>query len=245
MPSLTVIVPALNEEDNLRPTVDAIIKELGAVAEPLEVLIFDDASTDRTGVIADELASRDPRVRAFHNSRRLNIGGIYNAGVRQARGDHVVLVPGDNEVRVDEIARGLRSLERAGLVVFYVTNRGVRSWKRRALSRLYVWVVNTLFGTRFHYTNGTNVFRTTVVRDLGIQTGGFAYQTEALVRAVRSGVDFVQVGIELQRRAFGRSTAVSWKNLCSVAVALARLWWDVNVRERGRYRRRGRMVGAD
>lgn len=245
MQAFTVIVPALNEEANLRAAVEAVLGTIGPVASSLEVLVYDDASTDRTGAIADELAAQDPRVRAFHNPRRLNIGGIYHAGVRQARGDYVFLVPGDNEVRVDEIARGLRHLDRAALVVFYVTNRGVRSWKRRALSRLYVRAVNVLFGTRFCYTNGTNVFRTSVVRDLGIRTGGFAYQTEALVKAVRSGVEFVQVGIELQRRESGRSTAVSWKNLCSVTAALARLWWDVNVRERGRYRRRGRMLGAD
>lgn len=244
MPSLTVIVPALNEEKNLRPAVDAILKDLGAVAESLEVLIFNDASTDRTDAIADELAAQDSRVSAVHNPSRLNIGGIYKAGLRVARGEHVVLVPGDNEVRVAEIARGLRYLDRAGLVVFYVNNRGVRSWKRRLLSRLYVGLVNALFGTRFRYTNGTNVFRTSVLRDLTIRTVGFAYQTEAVVKAVRSGVDFVQVGIELQRREFGASTAVSWKNLKSVAQALAQLWWEIHVTERNRYRRRGRPLGV-
>jgi len=66
------------------------------------------------------------RVRVVHNPRRLNIGGIYKAGVQAARGDYVFLVPGDNEMRVDEIVRGLKYLDQADLVVFYVTNVGVR-----------------------------------------------------------------------------------------------------------------------
>lgn len=244
LPSFTVIVPALNEEENLRQAVEAVLKEIGAVAGSLEVLVFDDASTDRTGAVADELATQDERVRVFHNPRRLNIGGIYKAGLALARGEYVFLVPGDNETRVDEIARGAQYLDGADLVVFYVTNPRVRGPERRALSRLYVTIVNLLFGTRFRYTNGTNIFRTEALRRIPIRTDGFSYQTEAVVKAVRSGLDFVQVGIEIKARDSGTSKALSWRNLRSVAAALGRLWWDVNVRDRRRHRQRGRSLGA-
>ena len=242
MPSLTVIVPALNEEQNLRPAVEAILEQASPVATFLEVLVFDDASTDRTGAVADELARRDSRVRVVHNPRRLNIGGIYKAGVLAARGDYVFLVPGDNEMRVDEIVRGLKYLDQADLVVFYVTNVGVRPWWRRRVSRLYAAGVNLVFGTRFSYTNGTNVFKTDVIRTIPIRTDGFSYQTEAVVKAVWSGLDFVQVGIEIKARESGVSKALTWKNLKIVLGALSRLWWEVRVKERRHYRRQGRML---
>src|SRR6185503_18501282 len=97
-----------------------------------------------------------------------------------------------------------------------------RGVTRRLLSRLYVIAVNALFGTRFRYTNGTNVFRTDVLRRVPILTNGFSYQTEAVVKAVRSGVDYVQVGVEIKARDTGTSKAVTWKNLRSVAGALWR-----------------------
>ncbi|MBI3001917.1 MAG: glycosyltransferase family 2 protein [Deltaproteobacteria bacterium] len=244
MSSFTVIVPALNEEENLRPAVEAILKEIGPRARFLEVLVFDDASTDRTGEIADELSRQDARVCVFHNPQRLNIGGIYKAGIKEARGDYVLWVPGDNETRLDEIAKGLEYLDGADIVVFYVTNDEVRAWPRRVLSRLYVRIVNLLFGTRFRYTNSMNIFRTNVVRRVPIVTNGFAYQTEALVKAVRSGVDFVQVGIKIKARDSGTSKALTWKNFVAVAVALGRLWWDLKVKERHRYRRSGRLLGV-
>ena len=243
MPSFSVIVPALNEEENLRPAVEAVLQEIGPLATALEVLIFDDASTDRTGEVADQLAAQDERVRVFHNPRRLNIGGIYKAGVKEARGEYVFLIPGDNEILVDEVARGLKYLDQADLVIFYVTNVRVRAWLRRRLSGVYAWLVNQLFGTDFSYTNGTNVFHTEVIRRIPIRTDGFSYQTEAVVKAVRSGVDFVEVGIEIKARASGRSKAITWKNLKDVAIALGRLWWEVRVKERHRYRRLGRMLG--
>lgn len=241
--SVTVIVPALNEEHNLRPTVEAVLREFGQERGHLEVLVFDDASTDGTGRVADDLARLDSRVRTFHNPTRLNIGGIYKAGMREARGERVLLIPGDNETRVDEIVRGARRAPDADLVVFYITNAAVRPLGRRLASRLYVRVVNLLFGTRFPYTNGTNIFRTAVLREIPIKTNGFSYQTEAVVKAVRSGVGWVEVGIQLQTRVHGESKALTWKNFKSVARALAGLWWDVVVRERGRYRRRGRRLG--
>ena len=243
MPSFTVIVPALNEEKNLAPAVEAILTQMKPLASSLEVLVYDDASTDHTGPVADELAQRDARVRVVHNTERLNIGGIYKAGVRVAQGEYVFLVPGDNEMRMDEIARGLRHLDRADLVVFYVTNVGVRSWGRRRLSRLYAAGVNLMFGTRFSYTNGTNVFKTDLIRRIPIRTNGFSYQTEAVVKAVWSGLDFVQVGIEIKPRESGESKALTLKNLRIVLDALLRLWWEVKVTERGRYRRLGRMLG--
>jgi dolichol-phosphate mannosyltransferase len=244
MPSFTVIVPALNEERNLRSAVESILEQIGPLAENLEVLVYNDASTDRTGEIAAQLACEDSRVTVVHNTARLNIGGIYKAGVQRARYDYVFLVPGDNEIRVDEIARGLKYLEIADVIVFYVTNVQVRSFFRRWLSRLYAHGVNLLFGTHFWYTNGTNVFRTAIVREIPIRTNGFSYQTEAVLKAARSGVDFVQIGIEIKVREFGRSKALTWRNLRAVASALARLWWEVRVSERHRYRRVGRLIGT-
>ena len=241
--SVTVIVPALNEAANLRALVEALLAEIGPRAAFLEILIFDDASTDATGRIADELAAEDPRVRAVHNPRRLNIGGIYKAGLRAARGEHVFLAPGDGEIRVDEVARALPFVERADLVVFHVTNPWVRPWARRLLSRLYVGVVNAAFGTRFRYTNGPNIVRADTLRSVDIRTDGFSYQTEVLVKAVRSGADWVEVGIELRPREFGASKAISWRNFRAVAGALARLWWDVRVVERRRYRAPGLRLG--
>jgi len=243
MPSLTVIVPALNEEKNLGPAVEAILTQMKPLATSLEVLVYDDASTDGTGAVADELAQRDAHVRVVHNTARLNIGGIYKAGVQAAQGDYVLLVPGDNEMRLEEIARGIKYIDRADLVVFYVTNVRVRSWWRRRLSRLYAAGVNLMFGTRFSYTNGTNVFKTDVVRKILIHTNGFSYQTEAVVKAVWSGLDFVQVGIEIKPRESGESKALTLRNLRIVLDALLRLWWEVKVTERRRYRRLGRMLG--
>ena len=149
-PRFSVIVPALNEEANLDAALAEVVRGFDAAGLSMEVLVFDDASTDRTGAIADAWAARDPRLHAFHNPRRLNIGGIYKAGIREARGEYTLLVPGDNEMLVDEILKGARLAHTADVVLFYVTNASqVRAGARNFVSGFYVRVVNLLFNTRF------------------------------------------------------------------------------------------------
>lgn len=239
---LSIIVAALNEEENLEPAVHAISQAFGILGIDYEILLFDDKSTDATGSVADALAAANPRIRAFHNPRRLNIGGIYKAGIREARHDYCLLLPGDNEVDVTQVARGVPLLERADLVVSYTVNPESRRQLRRVLSRAYVTLVNLLFGTEFTYTNGSNICRTDLLHSITIRTDGFSYQTEALVKLVARGVDYAEFGIEIRPRASGRSTALALRNWNEVAKALALLWWEVRIVGRHSRARRGRKI---
>src|SRR5437870_12178826 len=81
--SLTIIVAALNEEENLAAAIDAIHGAYEPLGIPYEILIFDDHSTDRTGEVADSLARAHPSVQVIHNGERLNIGGIDKAGLQR------------------------------------------------------------------------------------------------------------------------------------------------------------------
>lgn len=109
------------------------------------------------------------------------------------------------------------SQDTANLIVFYVTNLHVRPWLRRRLSRAYVWLFNRLFGTSPTRTAPTCSGRRSFAA-CPFRADGFTYQTEAVVKAVRSWTDFIQLGIEIKTRESGRSKAVSWRNFRNVAV---------------------------
>ena len=242
MTGLSIFVAALNEERNLAAAITEIVRCADRTGLPYELLVFDDHSEDRTGAIAESVAAAYPRIRVFHNPNRLNIGGIYKAGVREASHEYCLLLPGDNEAEVAEVFRGLAYLSEADLAVSYTANQGIRPPLRRVLSRTYTWIVNLLFGTDFAYTNGSNICRTALLRGIHIETNGFAYQTEALVKLVRQGTSYVEFGINIRSRADGRSTALKLKNWVLVTRAIASLWWDVRVVNRSRYRRPGRKL---
>ncbi len=222
-PTITVIVPALNEEQHVADAVAEVEKALAGRFSDWEILLFDDGSTDRTGAIMDELAANEPRMRVVHNPTPRNLGGVYKQGVQMARFEYVVMVPGDNENPASALQAPFDAVGTADIVLPYPTNVTARSPLRNALSKSYTRLLNALFGLSVPYYNGTVVHRTRNVRNVRISTDSFAYQGEALVRLLREGKTFRAVGIRIVPRAGRRSKALRPKNVAGVVLTLSRL----------------------
>ena len=87
--SLTMILPALNEEANIRQALERVITALEQHVASFEVLVINDGSTDRTGEIAEEFARTDTRVRVLHNEHNVNYGVSLARGIATARGEWI------------------------------------------------------------------------------------------------------------------------------------------------------------
>lgn len=233
--TLSVIIPALNEEGNLSAAVGTVLGAIGDRFADYELLVFDDGSTDRTGAIADELAAGNPHIRVIHNPRNMGFGYNYSRGVEVARMEYVTMVPGDNEIPGEAIRTILNAVGQADIVVPYISTPSVRSGRRRLISATFVALVNFLFGLRLRYFNGPCVHRRGLLQVVPMRTHGFAYMAAILVRLIRSGHTYVEVPMPLQARQHGRSKAFRPKNILSVLRTLGDLFWEVRVRDRHKY----------
>jgi dolichol-phosphate mannosyltransferase len=240
MKTLSVIVPALNEEANIEDAVAEIHRGVEGRFDDYEILLFDDGSTDRTGALMDAIGARDPKVRVTHHASPKNLGGVYKAGVAIARHEYCVMIPGDNENPASAMHEPYAAIGRAEIVIPYAL-RGKRTWTRDTVSRSYVTLMNGLFGLGLRYYNGTVIHRTENVRAITITTDSFAYQTEALVKLLRMGKSFVEVGVAVEPKPGAReSKAFRPKNVYGVLAAIARLAAEVHGlgrSERGQARR--------
>jgi dolichol-phosphate mannosyltransferase len=197
-----------------------------------ELLLFDDGSTDRTGAIMEEVAAADPRhVRVTHNPTSRNLGGVYKQGIALARMEYVLMVPGDNENPGHALQAPFDAIGRADIVLPYPVNSDVRGFARHAVSRIYVGLLNRLFGLRVRYYNGTVIHRTANLKALSIKTSSFAYQAEILIKLLCAGKTFVEVPIRIEPPREGRrSRAFRWKNMVQVGRTLGDLFLDLRVR---------------
>src|SRR4051812_46432882 len=93
--TISLIVPALNEEGVVGKVVESILKQTSEHFSDYEVILVDDGSTDRTGSIMDRFAERNPRVRVLHNERNIGLGASFRRGLRSARLQYVMLLCGD------------------------------------------------------------------------------------------------------------------------------------------------------
>jgi glycosyltransferase involved in cell wall biosynthesis len=106
---ITFVIPAYNEEACLPVTLDALLAAAKQVGQPYEVIVVNDASTDRTGVIARQ---RGVRVLDVHHRQ---IAATRNAGAREAQGDILFFVDADTQANARAIRAGLRSLKQGAV----------------------------------------------------------------------------------------------------------------------------------
>lgn len=227
-PSISFIVPALNEEGNLNAAINEILGALDDAFSAYEILIFDDGSTDNTGKISDDLAYKNKNIKVIHNGLTRGFGYNYREGVRLAKCDYVIMIPGDNEIPGSSIKDILRYAGSADIVIPYILNKEVRSVFRRIISRTGMTIINLLFGLRIKYYNGPVLHKTGIIKSVPLTTSGFAYQIEALVRLLKSGYSYVEVGMNIRIREYGTTKIFRIKNLVSVANIVIKLFREIH-----------------
>ncbi len=221
---LTVVMPALNEEENIADAINSTLETFDALGIDGEIVAVNDGSSDATQSIMENKALKFPgRIRIISHVKPQGIGASFWQGVDEARGSIVVMLPGDNENDPKETLRYTRVLEHVDIVIPFIFNREARSLFRNALSFLYRFIINTTFLVNFNYTNGTVLYRRSILKDLDSRSEGFFFQTDILVRAVRKGYLFAEVPYRLGVRKSGISKAVSFPSLLKVIKGYARL----------------------
>jgi cellulose synthase/poly-beta-1,6-N-acetylglucosamine synthase-like glycosyltransferase len=104
-PSLTVLIPAHNEESVIVQTVASVLASEGV--EHLQVIVINDGSTDKTGPLLDEHFSSDPRVHIIHQVNRGKSASL-SLAISQADTEIVITIDADTEIEPDAIAKLLR-----------------------------------------------------------------------------------------------------------------------------------------
>jgi dolichol-phosphate mannosyltransferase len=142
---LTLIVPAMNEEGNLPRAYDEVTRVMADLPYDYEVLVIDNASTDRTGDLAAELAARDPRWRYVRFSRNFSVEISIAAGLRFARGDAAMILFSDLQDPPQLIPDFVRKWEEGHDVVYgqVRSRQGDPLWKAWG-ARLFYRIINAL-----------------------------------------------------------------------------------------------------
>lgn len=223
---ISVLMPALNEANNIEAAMTAALSAFDKMGIDGELLVINDGSRDATPALVEKAASADKRVRLLNHETARGIGASFWDGVDNASGDAVVMLPGDNENEPSEIFRYAGLMDHVDAVIPFLYNPEVRSPVRNLLSSAYRTIINTSFRVLFKYTNGTVLYRKSILKRLPFRSTGFFFQTDILVRLSNAGYFFADVPYRLGQRRGGVSKAVSLKALRQVIYGYARLMKD-------------------
>jgi len=215
--SLTIFYPMWNEAETIDRAVaaafeagDALI-EAGEIAS-YDVLIVDDASTDATGKMADEMAAADPRISVVHHEVNRKLGGTIKTGLANAKGEIVLYTDADLPFDMAEAVKAVRLLRiyEADIVSAYRFDRTGEGARRLAYSYVYNHLVQAMFKLRLRDMNfAFKLLRRSMLDCVELKSEGSFIDVELLARAQRLGFSIVQFGVDYFPRTRGISTLSS------------------------------------
>ena len=207
--SLTVSLPAYNEEGNIGAMVDMVREQVGPLVQDLEIIVVDDGSRDRTADVVEEIASVDPRVRLIRHPVNLGYGAAVYDGIRAASKGFIFFTDSDLQFTFDELPVFMAKLAEADMAIGY---RQARSdpWFRRVFGHGWSWLVNLLFGhTARDVDCAYKLFRREVIERINVTSCGATFSAEFLVRARRAGFRIVELPVSHHPRVAGKQTGAN------------------------------------
>jgi glycosyltransferase involved in cell wall biosynthesis len=229
--TLSVIVPAYNEEKTVAAVVGRVVAELSC---SFEIIIVNDGSTDRTPEIIDGLAAKDSRIRIHHKTN----GGKASAlkqGFAMSQGDIVIIQDADLEYDPSEIKEVIRPiLEGDADVVF-----GSRFLVRRATRVLYFYhflannlitFVSNLF-TNLNMTDvetGYKAMRGEIIRSMVLTATGFGIEIEITAKVAKWRAAVYEVPISYYGRTYEEGKKIgTWDGIMALWYILYfNIFWD-------------------
>ncbi len=236
--SITVAIPALNEEKNIEGAVRSVLAAAARVpALQVEIIVVDDGSRDRTAEIVRGLAQQYSNVRMIQNPQNIGLGASIRRAIDAAGMEKFLFIPGDNDIPLSTLELLFRNAYAADVVMTYFHNDEQRGRMRYLLSNLFRVIYTTTFDLYVVYVNGPAVYPTAQLRALTLYSTRFSIVAEINVKLLRQGVSFVELPSNRQVGMEG-STSATWRSLMETARVYLHIFADVYFRERERYSKR-------
>ena len=219
--SLSVIIPAYNESENILATLTNVATAFETLSLPHEILVIDDGSKDDTAALVTSNLSKFPGVRLLQNERNMGFGASYRRGVDEAALAHIVMVHGDNAWGWATLREFFSRTGEADVIIGYTRDMlKARSLVRTVVSKTFTGMVNMITRRHLTYYNGLQIHQAPVLKSLRIESHGYGFQAEVLVKALRKTKTYIQVPMDLIEREKGESKAFRAKNFVDVSKTL-------------------------
>jgi len=234
---LTIFFPMWNEEHYVERAVEAgrqvcdSMVESGEIAD-YELLIVDDASTDRTPELADALAAADPHVRVIHHEHNRKLGGSIKTGFTNAAGDLVLYsdadLPFDMTAEVPRAVRLLRQYE-VDMVSAYRFDRTGEGYLRAIYTFFYNLMIRWTFRVKARDINfAFKLCRRRIFERVHLESEGSFIDAELFIRTTGLGYDVLQIEVDYFPRTRGESTLAS----PGIIVTIMREMWKLRAQLR-------------
>lgn len=190
---ISVVIPAFNEETNIKILAEKVVEQLKAFKDDYEIIFVDDGSSDGTTDKVKELREQDSHIKLIALSRNFGHQKALKAGIDYATGDCVICMDADMQ-HPPEFIPQLIEKWREGYEVVYTIRKETKGAGifKKITSKFFYWLINKL--TEVDIKEGAADFRLMdkkVVDELKRINENFLF-----IRGLVSWIGFKQIGID-------------------------------------------------
>ncbi len=204
--SLSVILPAYNEEALISDTISHVMSILSSWMQDFEVIVVNDGSKDRTGEIVADLEAYDRRIRLMNHPVNKGYGAALVTGFESVTKELAFFMDSDGQFDIRDLVRFFPLIEEYGAVLGYRIDRQ-DTWMRK----LNAWGWKKLVGFvfRVHARDidcAFKLFRAEFFHTNHLETRGAMINTEIVYKLARAGYTYTEVGVQHLPRLAGKAT---------------------------------------
>jgi glycosyltransferase involved in cell wall biosynthesis len=211
MASISLVLPAYNEAENIEPMVVEAVPALEANADDYEILVVDDGSADGTAAVTRRVMETNEHVRLIEHEVNQGFGAAVFSGFVHADKEWIFYTDADRQFILSELERFVPFMDEADLIA------GYRAPRRDPFLRVFYgkgWsaLCTLLFGYTVRDVDcGFKLFRREIIQDLAsqISSRGATFSIEWLARAKRAGYRFVELPVTHRPRVAGSQTGAN------------------------------------
>jgi dolichol-phosphate mannosyltransferase len=224
-PELSLVIPCLNERDNLERLMTAIRAAVDPLNMPYEIGLTDDGSTDHSWELIGQLARADPRIHAVRLAHTSGQSAALWAGIQAARGKIIITMDADLQNPPSEIPKFLEALQSADCVCGsrLASRHHGDNLVRRATSRIANWIRNRVLQEAVSDSGCCyRAFRRECVSRMRFFRGAHRF-LPALMKM--EGFTVVEIVVDHRPRHAGRTHYGLWNRLFESLVDLMAVCW--------------------
>lgn len=204
-PFISIIIPAYNEEENIKDTIERCIGFGERLGKPYEIIVVDDGSEDRTFDICKEMKGKYPELRCIKHEKNMGKAGALKTGMKAADGEYIFYTDADNQYDINELLQYTSLFGKYDILSGCRLNKAISPFRRFA-SWLYNVLARKLLKVKARDIEcAFKVFKSDVIKDMPIKMKGFMVETEILARATFKGYSIHDIPVHHYPRRKGKT----------------------------------------
>lgn len=203
--SISVLLPAYNEEENIKGCVLSVKRYLDKRFKDYEILVITDGSTDNTEKKVLEFAKKDKHIKLLHRKKNLGYGAVLRSGFAHCSKELIFYTDSDNQFNIEDMDSLFPLLNSYDIVSGYRVNR------QDPLMRIFVaWVYNMLIRILFNLDvrdidASFKLYKKDVFKKMKLKANTGLIDAEVLIKARKNGFSIGQIGVKHYPRMKGRT----------------------------------------